>query len=111
MRSLQRNFLLSIVGFAALVAACSDDFGTACELPDTPAIQSRCSTTEGSDSRPTCVFALSADCNSNICAVYEGSRPFCSKSCQTDSDCPAEARCETSPDDVRYCVPAGLLSR
>ncbi|TVQ98140.1 MAG: hypothetical protein EA398_13630 [Deltaproteobacteria bacterium] len=103
-----RLALIPIGSLLLLTVGCSDDFGTACELPDTPAIQQQCTTSEGEQSRPTCVFELSPECNSNICAVYEGSRPFCSVPCQASSDCPGDAFCDEADSGTRYCVPADL---
>lgn len=100
------RYALALAMSLLLLVACSDDYNNACELPDTPSIQQRCAIGDDPDAQPTCVFTLSAECSSNLCVVYNGNGPFCSKDCNTNGDCGPNGICETSPSGQRYCVPA-----
>ena len=78
------------------VLACTDDFGTPCDFPQSPEIQSICSATGDAEdeSNATCIDTYNADCSSRICVSYQGGEAFCSERCNVDADCPPDSICE-----------------
>ncbi len=99
--------LLSI--FAAIVATgCSDDFANSCELPSKVLVA--CQSDE-SGANSDCVMDHNMYCNSRLCAIYDGSDPFCSLECKKNVDCPSGSSCAEFFADANtgYCVPDNFI--
>jgi hypothetical protein len=98
-----------------LLSGCGDDFGQACEMPDTPEFEALCSVapdcSADAECLPTCVFANAPECSTRTCARYQGSRDFCTEACTPGStnECPTDAVCYTTPGaDEGFCVPLAV---
>lgn len=107
------SILLVVGAFSALAAACSDDYGEACDLPASGNIRAFCdedATEEEGGTSATCVFTNSAQCDTRMCARYVGSRDFCTMDCDpaegSGGGCPSGSLCATIPStDLAFCVP------
>lgn len=104
MQSLRRNWGSALLAGAALallfgVSACTDDLYASCSLEP----NSRCENPE--ETGISCVEEQNLQCETQVCARYVGSQPFCTTSCEVDGDCPG-GFCRTFGLDasVRYCV-------
>ncbi len=56
----------------------------------------------------TCVVEQHPFCVDAICASWEGSDPFCTRACATDTDCPSASTCREYLE-LRFCVPSSAL--
>lgn len=104
--SWKRVLLLGAVLALGLGAAgCSNDLYASCELErGTP-----CAAQGEGGQKVSCVETQNLQCDTKICARYEGSEPYCTISCEVDGDCTAGVCRTFSPFDksgnpVRYCV-------
>ena len=102
----------ALIGSALLTGAlltltgCDDNYGDSCSFPQSEELEVAC-TDPGTGRLATCVYRRSSDCTSSICALYLGSDPFCTESCEEDSDCPGTGSvCRTlsSGATVGFCV-------
>jgi hypothetical protein len=112
MRSTLRILLPStLLGLA--LAACTDDFGEPCDMPNTPEFNALCASDPERGTDATCVFSNSAQCSSRVCARFQGSTDFCSDFCTTDEECPGTAVCYAPPGapGQAFCVPADVFTR
>jgi hypothetical protein len=91
---------LLLVPFA--LVGCADDYGEACDMPNTPSFNAACASTENNDG--TCTFRNAPECSSRLCARYQGSRDFCTVACdvEVENSCPGDSICY---------APAGRASR
>jgi hypothetical protein len=84
------------------IVGCVDegDLYSPCELP-----AGACDSGDA-QRQPSCAEEPSFQCNTGACGRYKGSAGFCTKTCESDSDC-ADGTCETFilVTDLRYCVP------
>ena len=92
-------------GSMSLLVGCADDLYGTCDLdpnsPD-PAVA-----TCGQDDGPErgCVVENQLQCDTRTCARYQGSEPFCTKSCSDDGDCPGGFCAEfVFQSGRRYCA-------
>lgn len=109
---MRRLLLLLSLGAAFVFAACDDDYGSSCELPNTGSIREVCSVNEETGLEGTCLFRLSSQCSSNLCGVFRGSSGFCTTDCSNNDDCPGQDICITiSGTDTRMCVPQSVYNR
>lgn len=109
---MRRILPLICLASSLFFAACGDDYGTACELPNTGSIREICSVDEETGLEGTCVFKLSSHCSSNMCGVYRGSEGFCTIACESSDECPGTDHCITiSGTDIHMCVPAEVYNR
>ena len=77
-----------------------------------------CAANEGGTAvQEDCVVTAHPQCPENICLSWAGSSPFCTMSCASDADCPADAAClpfgagalaDTEP--AHYCVPKAVTA-
>lgn len=97
-------------GAMALMVGCADDLYTPCDLdsasPD--AAVAACGSNDG-PSR-SCVVDNQIQCDTRSCGRYQGSDPFCTRSCQDDGDCPGGFCTElVFQSGAKYCVQENLL--
>ncbi len=77
---------------ALCVAGCSaEDIGDPCPLSE--AIEAACQE-EQDTTTYTCVVAEHPSCNEQVCAAWGSAEPFCSRTCETDAECPGSYTCE-----------------
>lgn len=102
---------LFLAGTAAvLLIACADDLYTECRLdPTSPDIAT--ATCASDDGPPrSCVIDNNIECDTGSCGRFQGSAPFCTKSCTDDSDCPVGQCVEFVFQTGRnYCVQDEML--
>ena len=88
-------------------AGCASDLYAPCTLDEESADQTvRQCAQGGSGSRKlSCRVLNQIQCDTRVCARYEGSASFCTLRCQDDADCPA-GRCLEFPfqSGEAYCV-------
>jgi hypothetical protein len=55
----------------------------------------------------TCVVTDHPMCDEGVCAAWEGSASFCSRTCTTTDDCPTESKCLAylEGSGIQVCVP------
>jgi hypothetical protein len=103
----QRLVVASMLLAAAsgLVSCADEEVGDACSLPSE--IAEQCASDDRAQSREICVFELSSDCSSQLCARYLGSEDFCTENCAPGSDsCGGDAVCVVAPGSAAgFCVP------
>ena len=101
--------LVTMLGLAItatfLLAGCVDDLYADCPLdPQSadPAVKN-CARNDGSFRG--CIVENQTACQTSICGRYQGSTPFCTKSCSSDSECP-DGRCLefVFQSGRKYCV-------
>ena len=131
----QKLLIPLLIALIAMLSACANEEYAACSIPKTAALKEACyvpdnynpndELTSGSINLPTCASDNVFDCDSRLCAVFIGSKPFCTKPC-TPAQCPFDdpnlckctgKKCVTScPDGGAclqfvgsefYCVPQG----
>lgn len=95
--------LVAVIAIVAVVACTESNVGTACEI------------TQGKPYCKTNVAErnVASDCDDYWCLSYQGSRPFCSKECQSSDDCPDGFRClrqsysslDPSLSGTYFCIP------
>lgn len=110
------RILPALLALLAL-AACSDDFGEPCDMPNTAEFEALCdeSIVNDTETSATCLFTNNAQCSTRICARFQGSRDYCSESCDAsaadggNSQCPGTAECRTAADGTGFCVPVDVL--
>ena len=88
----------------ALASGCSDNFGERCALPRI--VEENCSS-DGPDSKTSCVMTDNTSCDSRICAVWQDSAPYCTVDCADDADCPGGSSCVPfflDSEADRFCV-------
>ena len=113
---MQRLQLLLVTAAVFALAACGDDYGEPCDLPQSTTVDAYCGSTEDDegDSTATCVFTNSAQCSSRMCATYIGSTDFCTIECDPDVDtsCPSDSFCQSIPaSDIGFCVPVRIQNQ
>ena len=100
---------LLLIALLLPLAACADDFGQRCSLPDNQAIRSACGSDPERGLEGTCAFLLSSQCSENVCGVYRASRPFCTQTCSSAESCPERAVCVSiAGSSEAMCVPRGI---
>ena len=104
--ALVRCFGVLLLGaFATSLMGCPNDLYVPCQLDpaSTSREQQECASQEG----VTCSVSNFSQCDTRVCARYEGSDAFCTQACATDADC-GEGRCEDfniiQPGTSRFCV-------
>ena len=105
------------LGVGALVmmgatAGCVDELYSACDLDPQSAdtAQRLCADDEGaSGDGLSCAISGVTQCETRVCARYNGSSTFCTQRCTSDDDCVPGGTCqdfdEIRPGTLRYCVP------
>lgn len=109
---------LALGAWGLFGAGCDTGFGQPCTLPKTEQFRRACSQAPGDDagtseiersSKPSCAVSNFAGCETSVCLVYQGSKPFCSETCAEDGDCEGSARCRPllgdSDLDGAACAP------
>ncbi len=88
----------ALLALAVSLAACTNDLYASCDLEQ----GSLCADPQANVS---CVEEQNLQCDTQICARYKGSKPFCTTTCQTDGDCVA-GKCREFPfgSNTKYCV-------
>lgn len=116
MRILNTLSLAALCASLPFLASCGDDFGEACQMPETPEFEALCSPdpdcSADAECLPTCVFANAPECSTRTCARFQGSRDFCTETCTPGStaECPSSAVCYTTPGASEgFCVPLDLI--
>lgn len=90
---------------------CADDLYAVCNLdPQSPdATQRQCA--QSSDSA-SCAIDNFLQCDTRVCARYNGSDAFCTQACTDDAEC-GDGACRDfnplQPNVQRYCVPTAEL--
>jgi hypothetical protein len=111
--SLVRILLVApTVLLASALSGCGDDFGQACDMPNTPQFNALCAADPETGSDATCVFTNNPQCSSRTCARFQGSSDFCTELCNpTASECPGDAICYAQPGrpSQGFCVPAAIF--
>ena len=108
------GFWVGLIAAGLVMGGCVDDFGTACDFPETPEVDEACGPDRdelGNESVATCVDPINADCESRLCIQHEGSESFCSEVCETDDECPSESNCEVGivTSITGYCLPNAIF--
>jgi hypothetical protein len=90
----------AILAAAMSLSACSNDLYASCTLEEGTA----CTSAKPGVS-VSCVEEQNLQCETQICARYKGSEPFCTTTCEVDGDCVAGV-CRTFPfgSTTGYCV-------
>ncbi len=96
--------LVAVSSLIALSGCPDDNLYTACPLSNS--IIEACANA-GDGVEYNCVVAEHPYCLEEICASWQGSDSFCTRSCVIDDDCPGTATCE-SHLDIKFCVPEDL---
>lgn len=96
---------LCAIGSAMLLSACVDDLYADCPLDQNsndPAVKA-CGRIDGSFRG--CIVENQVACKTSICGRYQGSDPFCTRSCTSDSEC-EDGQCLefVFQSGRRYCV-------
>jgi len=88
-----------------ITTGCSSEPGyTACYL-DAASTNEAVATCGAAPGTVSCVVTDQIQCESRICARYQGSEPFCTSTCQTDSDCDqGECREFVLGTGAKYCT-------
>lgn len=87
------------IAMCFLLVGCADDMYSSCTVDEGSAC--------ASDSESvSCVEDDNSDCDSQVCARYQGSDPFCTTPCSSDGDCVAGEciRIELQGSSTKYCV-------
>lgn len=92
----------ALLSFAALSGCPDDNLFTDCPLSNS--IAAACEDVGGGVDF-NCVVAEHPYCLEEICASWQGSESFCTRSCVIDDDCPGTSTCE-SHLQLDFCVPA-----
>ncbi len=79
------------------------------DCPMSDAIKQACASQQ-STTQLTCVVEQHPYCNEAICAMWQGSDPFCSRTCSGDGDCPSGSTCQTYLD-INFCVQDSVTSQ
>jgi hypothetical protein len=89
------------LGFAFGLSGCSDDLYTSCR----PGDNLDCGDSEG------CVSEPNFQCDTRVCGKFQGSKPFCTRECQSDGDCP-DGKCRqfVLGRKTTFCVPSNQLN-
>jgi hypothetical protein len=92
------------VGLLVLVGTgCNDDLYVSCEFSANDPQALEC----GADNAEySCAIENSLQCDTRVCARYEGSDGFCTKACAADADCGASGTCRefVFQSGKKYCV-------
>lgn len=86
-------------------------------MPSTAEFEALCdaSVVNDTETSATCLFTNNAQCSTRICARYQGSRDFCSDTCDPSAEdgghaaCPGLAECRSAADGTGFCVPVDVL--
>lgn len=70
-----------------LLAGCVDDLYADCPL-DAQSLDQAVAECAAQDVKRGCVVENQTACETSVCARFQGSSPFCTKSCASDGDCP-----------------------
>ena len=105
-----REWLRAGVVMGALCCAgCASDLYAPCNLDtqSTNRTQSACATALAEGDEVSCAIENYLQCDTNVCAAYQGSETFCTQACVTDADC-EDGVCRDfniiNPGSARYCV-------
>lgn len=104
MQSLRRNWGSALLAGAALAlllgaSGCTDDLYASCSLEP----NSRCENPD--ETGISCVEDQNLQCETQVCARYQGSAPFCTTTCEVNGDCAAGVCVPFGLDQtVRHCV-------
>ena len=110
MHRLMRQLRICLVGLLFVAAACSDDsdVGDACpEMVVAPSDTSGSSA--GGSAYPASVeINTEFPCDALTCVASSGQRPYCSRECNADENCPSAFECGVVTDvgplsNRRYC--------
>lgn len=103
-----RGWLLAAIAVLAVgLTGCADDLYAPCDLDpaDVDPVTRACATEASS-----CAIENYPQCDTTICGRFEGSEPFCTQTCASDSDCPAGVCAQfTVGVSTRYCVDESIL--
>ena len=104
-KTLYRNLgFVSVLG--TLFVGCADDLYAPCQLDPQSGDQAvrECGLDQqGSDK--SCVVENQVQCDTRVCGRYQGSAPFCTQPCSSDSDCSGGVCVEfVFQSGVSYCV-------
>lgn len=90
-------FCGALLALALSLTGCSDDLYASCELEP----GSDCA----EDENVSCVERQNLQCETQVCARFKGSEPFCTTTCEVDGDCVAGVCREVVfGDSTKYCV-------
>lgn len=91
-------FVGALLALTVTLTACGDDLYASCDLE----AGSLCADPE---SNVSCVEEQNLQCETQICARFKGSQPFCTTTCESDGDCVA-GKCRQFPfgSNTSYCV-------
>jgi hypothetical protein len=100
-----RRWMWSVMGLAALVVAtgCQDDLYAPCQFNQNDPQAEFC----GADGvQFSCAIENSLQCETRVCARFEGGDAFCTKACVADDDCGAQGTCRefVFQSGKKYCV-------
>ena len=100
------TILMSLVMLASTILSACETEPLFIECPLSPSIKTACETEQQQtdEAELTCVVAEHPYCLESICASWRGSEPFCSRACEADTDCPADATCQEHLGSL-FCVP------
>lgn len=92
-------FSLAIMA-GGMLSGCTDDLYASCELEP----GSRCAGSSESEMM-SCTEEQNLQCETKICARFEGSEPYCTQTCEVDGDCVGGV-CREFPfkSGKRHCV-------
>jgi hypothetical protein len=85
------------------VTGCNDDLYAPCEFAQTDRQAQVCG---AENAKYSCAIENSLQCETRVCARYEGSDGFCTKKCSADADCGELGTCRefVFQSGNKYCV-------
>lgn len=95
--------IILLVVAALWLTSCGEEggFGSFCQL--TPSMLDNCAN-EVEDSKLTCIYSGYPTCNGKVCAIWQESRAFCTRTCTDDGGCPGDATCQQYFEE-KFCIP------
>jgi hypothetical protein len=86
-----------------LMMGCNDDLYAPCEFSEKDPQAAACGA-EGAEY--SCAIENSLQCDTRVCARYEGGDAFCTKQCASDGDCGAQGTCRelVFQSGKKFCV-------
>lgn len=108
-RMKQLSTVKTLIGFAiaaALAGGCDDELEFFRSCPLSSSIIEVCREDQPNTDL-TCVVTEHPMCDERVCAAWEGSGSFCSRTCELTSDCPPDSVCLPYLQglDISVCVP------
>lgn len=95
----------------AMASGCGPDVYATCDLDPASeeVFQRECAR---NDIERSCAVENFVQCDTRVCARYNGSQPFCTSRCTSDADCGEGGRCEefVLQTGQKYCVNDAVAS-